>query len=96
MPEQRVIEKVGRAIAAYQGVRYDGALRGTWDGMASAALEASSAARVPEPSRAQVDARIRSVIIGSPAVDLPACESCGVIVSDIDSHWETAHQDGKL
>lgn len=38
MIRDELIEEGGRAIAEYQGVRYDSALKDTWDGMARAAF----------------------------------------------------------
>lgn len=36
--EQELVEATARAIAEYQGVRYEGSLKEAWDGMARAAL----------------------------------------------------------
>lgn len=44
--KEELIEEAAKAIADYQGVRYDSALRETWDGMARAALAVFEKAHV--------------------------------------------------
>lgn len=44
-PSDAQVEAAAKAFAAYQGFRYPGTLKDTWDGMARAALRAAGSLR---------------------------------------------------